>query len=126
MRGSREGVHRAAAVVFGPLVFVLDEESDGGAERDAEFGAGLDLYSVFLIALKEYWLETGLEKERHRNAYRCGKCALAGSSSSHLRLDIGFCELHSWWAAIDNTADGAAVRFAISGYIHSVMGFRGV
>ncbi len=48
--GARIFIHSGVAIVFGPLVFVEDDEPDGGAEGDSEFGAGLDLYAVFFVA----------------------------------------------------------------------------
>lgn len=43
-------IHRAPAVIFGPLILVLHNHGDGRAKRDAELGAGLDLHEIFFVA----------------------------------------------------------------------------
>ena len=91
-----EHVHGAVAVVLGALVFVSDDEAYGGSEGDAEFGAGLDLHAVFLVA-------GGREG------------GLARAAARHLRLDVGFGEFHAWGAAIDYASYGEAVGFAVAG-----------
>lgn len=50
MGGTR--VEVSLGVVVRALVFVEDEEGEGGAEGDAVFGAGLDLDLVGFVALK--------------------------------------------------------------------------
>ena len=94
--GPGEHVHGAAAVVFGPLVLIADHESYGGPESDAELGAGLDLDAVFLVA-------------------GGGEGALPRPPAGHLRLDVVFCDLHAWRAAVDNASYGAAVRLTVAG-----------
>lgn len=98
MAGARKHVHGAVAVILGALVFIPDDEPYGCPECDAEFGAGLDLHPVFLIA-------------------GGGEGGLAGAPAGHLGLDVGFGELHARGAAIDDASYGEAVRFAVAGRI---------
>lgn len=83
MARPREHIHGASTVIFWPLVFILDHQTDWCAQGDAKLGAGLDLHSVFFIA-------------------RSSERALARSSSGHLGLYIGFGQLHSRRAAIND------------------------
>lgn len=95
MAWAGEEVHRAAAVVLGSLILISHYHSDGRAECDAELCAGLNLNAVLLVT-------------------RRGQSTLARTSPRHLRLDIILSELHAWWAAINNTANGPAMRLAIA------------
>lgn len=96
MAGTRVPVHCAAAVVLGALVFIAHHHSNWCAQRDTKLRAGLDLYSVLLVS-------------------RGRQGALSGTAAGHLGLDVVLGELHARRAAVDNTADGAAVRLAIAG-----------
>ena len=79
-------VHCVAAIIFGPLIFVSDNERDGCAKRQAIFRAGLDFYPVPFIS-------------------RGGKGGLTWSTPCHLRLDVcGGIERKTWRTAIDYTA----------------------
>ncbi|KAL9576263.1 MAG: hypothetical protein Q9212_007246, partial [Teloschistes hypoglaucus] len=62
---------------------------------EAEFGAGLDLDTVFFVA-------------------GSGEGGLAGAAAGHLRLDVGFGEGKAGGAAIDDAADGETMGFAIA------------
>ena len=86
-----------------PLVFVHHHHADGRPEGDAELGAALDQHAVLLVA-------------RGRDG------ALAGAAARHLRLDVVLGELHARRAAVDDAADGAAVRLAIAGVVSSGLG----
>lgn len=71
---ARTGVEIRLAVVVRALVFVLDEEADGGSEGDAVFEAGLEVDEVFFVALwvaglgeeglLAFMLELGLGRRR--------------------------------------------------------------
>jgi hypothetical protein len=106
MAGSGVEVHSGITVVLWPLVIVTHDHGDGRAQGDAELGAGLDLDSVLFVAGGR-------------------KGALAGATTCHLRLDVIFCELHSWWYTVDDAAHGAAMRLAIAGRIVSNWRGRG-
>jgi len=96
MAGTRVQVHCAATVVLGPLILIADHDSNWSAQCNAELCARLDLDAILLIA-------------------RGCQGALAGTAAGHLGLDIVLGELHTGRAAVDDTADRAAVRFAIAG-----------
>lgn len=96
MAGAGEEVHCAVAVVLRPLVLIADHHSNWRAQCHTKLCARLDLDSVLLVA-------------------RGRQGALAGSAAGHLRLDVALGELHARRAAVDDTADGAAVRLAIAG-----------
>lgn len=96
MAGARVQVHCAATVVLGSLVLITDHHANWRAQRDAKLCARLDLYSVLLVP-------------------RGRQGALPGTATGHLGLDVVLGELHARRAAVDDTADGAAVRFAIAG-----------
>lgn len=96
MAWARVQVHCAAAVVLGALVFIAHHHSNRCAQRDAKLRAGLDLYSVLFVS-------------------RGRQGALPGTAAGHLRLDVVLGELHAWRTAVDDTANGAAVRLAIAG-----------
>lgn len=95
MARPREQIHCASTVILRALVLIAHHHADWGAERDTEFGTGLDLDAILLVA-----------RRRER--------ALAGTTSRHLRLDVGFGERHSGGHAVDDAADGAAMRLAIA------------
>lgn len=88
-------VHCAAAIVFRSLIFIHYSHADWGAQCNAKLCAGLNFDCVLFIP-------------------RSGDGALAGPSSRQLSLDIFLRELHARRAAIDDAADGAAMRFAIT------------
>lgn len=75
------------------LVFIEGAESDGSAECDAIFGAGLDLDAVFFIA-------------------RGGEGGLPRAPAGELRLDVGFGEVEAGWATVDHDSYAWAVGFA--------------
>ena len=50
MTGSGIEVHSLATIVLWPLILISYNETDGSSQRDAEFGARLDFYLVFLIS----------------------------------------------------------------------------
>ena len=93
--GAGEHIHCAASIILGSLVFVLHHKAYGGAESDAEFGAGLDLHAIFLVA-------------------GGGECTLTGAAAGHLWLDIGFCQLHPWRTAIDYGSHRATMGFTVA------------
>lgn len=95
MTGPRIQIHRLVSVVSRPLVLVQHAQPDRRAQSDAELRARLDLDPVLLVA-------------RRRDG------ALARTPPRQLGLDVEFGESHAWWAAIDDTADGATVRFAVA------------
>lgn len=95
MAGTRVQVHCAAAVILGPLVLIADHHTNWGAQCNPELCARLDLDTVLLIA-------------------RGCQGALAGTAAGHLGLDVVLGELHAGRAAVDDTADRAAVRLAIA------------
>jgi len=95
MAGARVQIHRAAAVVLGSLVLVADHHANRCSQGDSEFRSRLNLDAVLFVS-----------RGRQR--------ALAGASAGHLGLDVVFCELHAWGAAVDDAADRAAVGFAIA------------
>lgn len=95
MTGPGVQVHCAAAIVLGSLVLVANNHGNGRAQGVAEFGPRLDLDAVLFVA-------------RRRQG------ALAGSPPGHLRLDVLLGQGHARRAAVDDAADGAAVRFAIA------------
>lgn len=95
MAGSRVEVHGAVSVVLRPLILVTDDHTDRCSESDAKLCPGLDLNSVLLISGSR-------------------ESTLARSAAGHLRLDIILGEFHPWGTAIDDTADRAAMRFAIA------------
>lgn len=95
MTRSGEQVHSAAAIVLRSLVLVANDHSNWRTQGDAKFRPRLDFDAVLFIS-------------------RGREGALARASPGHLRLDVVLCEFHSGRAPIDNTADGAAVRFTIA------------
>lgn len=88
-------VHGLVAIILLALVLIHDSEANWCAQCDAELSARLDLYAILLIARRCYG-------------------GLARSSAGHLRLNIGFCEGHARWAAVDNGSNREAVGFAIA------------
>jgi hypothetical protein len=72
------------------LVAVLYKEADGGAESDAALDTTEDGYGILLFAVR-------------------GDNALARATPVELDLDIGFTELNTWWAAVNNSADTGTV-----------------
>ena len=87
-------VHGAPAIIFRTLVLIPDYHSNRSAQCDPEFGAGLDLDFVLLVAGSR-------------------ESALAWSSAGHLRLNVALRERHPRRAPIDNAADGTAMGFTI-------------
>lgn len=73
-------------LTLGALILVQHHHADWSSQSDAELSAGLNQYSVFLIA-------------------RGSDVALAWPAAGHLRLNIVLGELHSWRATIDDAAD---------------------
>lgn len=82
-------------LTLGALVLVEHHHADGGAEGDAKLGARLDQDAVLFVA-------GGRD------------VALAGATARHLGLDVVLGELHAGGDAVDDAADGAAVRLAIA------------
>lgn len=82
-------------LTLGALVLVEHHHADGGAEGDAKLGARLDQDAVLFV--------TGGRD-----------VALAGATARHLGLDVVLGELHAGGDAVDDAADGAAVRLAIA------------
>jgi hypothetical protein len=88
-------VHSLVSIVLGALVLVHDLNADRCAQCDAKLGAGLDLDLVLLISRS------------------CDR-GLSGTPARHLGLNVGFGELHTRRAAVDDGADAEAVRLAIA------------
>jgi hypothetical protein len=102
--GTGVQVHGAVAVVLGSLVLVHDAHANGRAQGDSKLGARLDLDLVLFIA-------------------RCRDGALSRSTSGHLRLDVGLCELHARRHSVDDASDTEAVRLAIA--VQGCISWRG-
>lgn len=105
MTRARVQVHGAVAVVLGALVLIHDTHANGGAQRHTELGARLDLNAILLVA-------------------RGCDCALSRTAAGHLGLDVGLAELHARRTAVNNAADGKAVRLAIAAWRVSSAGGR--
>lgn len=93
-------------VCFGAVVFIVDEDGDGGAEGEVFEGAGEDLAGIGFFA-------------------RGGDIGLAGFPAVEGGLDIGFGEGEVGGAAVDDDADGAAVGFAEGGDAEEMAGDGG-
>lgn len=93
--GAGVQVHGAVAVVLGSLVLVAHHHANRSSQCNSKLRSGLDFNAVLLIT-------------RRRQS------TLAGTSPGHLGLDVVLGEFHSWGAAIDDAADGAAVRFTVT------------
>jgi len=81
------------AIVTGPLVLVVDHQSDRCAERLSIFNAGKNGYPIGFVA-------------------RGGHIALTGAAACQLRLDVGFAQLQVGRATIHDRSHGLAVRLA--------------
>lgn len=90
MARSRVHVHRAAAVVFWSVVLIPHNHGNWRAQCDAKLSARLNLDSVLLVSWR-------------------GEGALTRPSTSHLWLDIGFCEGHTGRTPVDNAPNGATM-----------------
>lgn len=95
MARPRVQIHCAPTVVLRSLVLVANHHPNRSTQRNSKFGPGLDFHSVLLVS-------------------RRSQRTLAWTSSRHLWLDVVLRELHAWRAAIDDTADRAAVGFTIA------------
>jgi hypothetical protein len=91
-------VHCAAAVVLRSLILIPHDHGNWRSKCDAKLSARLDLDSVFLVS----W---------------CGESALARTSTSHLRLNVRLGQSHAGRTAINDAANGAAMRLAIAGTV---------
>lgn len=88
-------IHRTTAIILGSLILIAHNHGNWRTEGVSALSTGLNLDPVLFIA-------------------GCGESALAGTASSHLRLDIVLGEGHAWWAAIDDAAYRAAVGFTVA------------
>jgi hypothetical protein len=103
MTRSGEAIHGPVAVILGSLVLIHDSHRYRRSQRDPEFRARLDFHAVLFIA-------------------RGGDGGLAGAAARQLGLDVLFCEGEEGRHAVDDDADGEAVRFAISRVTQSAHG----
>lgn len=91
-------VHSLVAVILRTLILVHDPDANGRSQRKTELCARLYLNLVLLIS-------------------RCCNRGLTRPSSCHLGLDVGFGELQTRRAAIDDGSNAEAVRLAIAGHV---------
>src|SRR5437899_7150179 len=83
------------SIVLAALVFIADQQRDWGAGGLALVHAGQNLNRIGFLALRDVARRARL-------------------ASIQLRLNVGFGQVETRRAAIDNTADRRAMRFAES------------